>query len=134
MTRPLFVLLLAAVGWAQPQDQPQFPSKEGDWIAHDFEFKSGEKMAQLRLHYTTLGTLTRNAAGQVTNAVIIMHGTGGEGPGFFGTGFAGELFGKNQPLDIGRFYIVLPDAIGHGNSSKPSDGLHLKFPHYTYDD
>ena len=130
MIRPLFAVLLAAACWAQPQ----FPNQEGDWIAHDFQFKSGEKMADLRLHYTTLGTPARNAAGHVNNAVIIMHGTGGNGRGFLSAQFAGELFGKDQPLDIAHYYIILPDAIGHGKSSKPSDGLHMKFPHYTYDD
>jgi homoserine O-acetyltransferase/O-succinyltransferase len=135
MTRPLFVLLLATLCWAQPPEQVQFPNQEGDWTAHDFQFKSGEKMAELRLHYTTLGTPTRNAAGHVNNAVIVMHGTGGSGHPFAtNRAFAGELFGKDQPLDITRYYIILPDAIGHGKSSKPSDGLHMKFPHYTYDD
>jgi homoserine O-acetyltransferase/O-succinyltransferase len=134
MTRLLCTLALAGACWSQPQDPPEFPNHEGDWIAHDFQFKSGEKMAELRLHYTTLGAPTRNPAGHVNNAVIIMHGTGGNGRGFLSAQFAGELFGKGQPLDIARYYIVLPDAIGHGKSSKPSDGLHMKFPHYTYDD
>jgi homoserine O-acetyltransferase len=135
MIRPLVAFLLSAACWAQPQNQPLFPNKEGDWIAHDFQFKSGEKMAELRLHYTTLGAPTRDAAGHVNNAVIVMHGTTGSGHPFAtNAGFAGELFGKGQPLDIEKYYIILPDAIGHGKSSKPSDGLHAKFPHYTYDD
>ncbi len=135
MTRPLFAMLFATLCWAQPPEQVHFPNQEGDWTAHDFQFKSGEKMAELRLHYTTLGTPTRNAAGHVNNAVIVMHGTGGSGHPFAtNPAFAGELFGKDQPLDITRYYIILPDAIGHGKSSKPSDGLHMKFPHYTYDD
>jgi len=135
MTRPLLALLFTAALWAQPPNTVHFPNQEGDWIAHDFEFKSGEKMSELRLHYTTLGTPTRNAAGHVNNAVIVMHGTGGTGHPFAtNPAFAGELFGKGQPLDIERYYIILPDAIGHGKSSKPSDGLHMKFPHYTYDD
>jgi homoserine O-acetyltransferase len=134
MTRTLVVLLLAAACWGQTENQPQFPNQEGDYIVHDFEFKSGEKLAELRLHYTTLGAPTRNAEGHVNNAVIVMHGTGGQGRGFLSAQFAGELFGKGQPLDISRYYIVLPDAIGHGKSSKPSDGLHAKFPHYRYDD
>jgi homoserine O-acetyltransferase/O-succinyltransferase len=136
MIRPLAVLLLSAVCWAQGQNQqPLFPTKEGDWIAHDFTFKSGEKMAELRLHYNTLGAPTRDAAGHVNNAVIIMHGTTGSGRPFAtNQGFAGELFGKGQPLDVEKYFIILPDAIGHGKSSKPSDGLHAKFPHYTYDD
>ncbi len=135
MIRPLVVFLLSAACWAQPQNQPLFPNREGDWIARDFEFKSGEKMAELRLHYTTLGAPTRDAAGHVNNAVIVMHGTTGSGHPFAtNPGFAGELFGKGQPLDIEKYFIVLPDSIGHGKSSKPSDGLHAKFPHYTYDD
>jgi homoserine O-acetyltransferase len=134
MTRLLIALWLAAACWAQPPDRPRFPNQEADWIARDFEFQSGEKMAELRLHYTTLGTPTRNAGGRVNNAVLIMHGTGGNGRGFLSANFAGELFGKDQPLDITRYYIVLPDAIGHGKSSKPSDGARMKFPHYTYDD
>jgi homoserine O-acetyltransferase len=128
------MLLLSFACWGQAQEQPHFPNQEGDWTAHDFEFKSGDKLAELRLHYTTLGTPRRNAAGHVNNAVLIMHGTGGSGRGFLSAQFAGELFGKDQPLDIARYYIILPDAIGHGKSSKPSDGLRLKFPHYTYDD
>jgi len=135
MIRPVVGLLLGAVCWSQPQSRPLFPNQEADWVAHDFAFKSGEKLAELHLHYTTLGAPTRDAAGHVNNAVIIMHGTGGSGHPFAtNQGFAGELFGKGQPLDIEKYYIILPDAIGHGKSSKPSDGLHAKFPHYTYDD
>ena len=103
-------------------------------VTHDFIFKSGEKLAELRMHYITLGTPARDAAGHVRNAVIIMHGTGGSGRAFLGAGFGGELFGKGQPLDAATHYIILPDAIGHGKTSKPSDGLHMKFPHYDYDD
>ena len=135
MIRPLVAFLLSAACWAQPQNQPLFPNQEGDWIARNFQFKSGEKMAELRLHYTTLGAPTRDAAGHVNNAVIVMHGTTGSGHPFAtNQGFAGELFGKGQPLDIEKYYLILPDAIGHGKSSKPSDGLHAKFPHYSYDD
>src|SRR5215468_3213672 len=134
MVRVLLVCL-ASVAFAQPPDrQPTFPNKEGDYIAHDFTFHTGEKMAELRLHYTTLGQPARDAAGHVRNAVIIMHGTGGTGRPFLGAGFGGELFGPGQPLDITKYYIILPDAIGHGKSSKPSDGLHMKFPHYDYED
>jgi homoserine O-acetyltransferase len=135
MIRTLVAFLLSAACWAQPQNQPLFPNQEGDWIARNFQFKSGEKMAELRLHYTTLGAPTRDAAGHVNNAVIVMHGTTGSGHPFAtNQGFAGELFGKGQPLDIEKYYLILPDAIGHGKSSKPSDGLHAKFPHYSYDD
>jgi homoserine O-acetyltransferase len=107
---------------------------EGDWIARDFTFHTGEKLAELRLHYITLGTPARDAAGRVKNAVLIMHGTGGTGRPFLGPNFGGELFGKDQPLDASRYYIILPDAVGHGKSSKPSDRLHMKFPHYDYED
>ena len=125
-------LLALAVSLACRAQTPE--PVEGDWTAHDFVFKSGESLAELRLHYTTLGKPERDASGRVRNAVLIMHGTGGNGRGFLTPGFAGELFQKDQPLDAGRFYIILPDAVGQGKSSKPSDGLRMKFPHYTYDD
>ncbi len=107
---------------------------EGDYIAHDFHFKSGETLPELRLHYRTLGTPTRDATGRVTNAVLILHGTGGWGGNFLSPQFAGVLYGPGQLLDITRYYIILPDNIGHGKSSKPSDGLHAHFPQYEYDD
>jgi homoserine O-acetyltransferase len=91
-------------------------------------------MAELRLHYTTVGKPSRGADGHVNNAVIVMHGTGGTGRPFLGANFGGELFGPGQPLDAQRYYIVMPDAIGHGKSSKPSDGLKMRFPHYDYED
>jgi homoserine O-acetyltransferase len=129
---------MIAAAWSQGPGQnaptPGLHPTEGDWITHDFVLKSGEKMAELRLHYTTLGSPARDATGHVRTAVIIMHGTGGRGGNFLGAGFGGELFSKGQPLDADRYYIILPDAIGHGKSSKPSDGLHAKFPHYRYDD
>src|SRR6185503_15399407 len=129
MLRPLVLLLAAGCCFAQ-DPQPV----EGDWIAKDFVFKTGEKLAELRLHYTTLGKPTRDSAGRVNNAVIVMHGTGGSGRAFLGAGFGGELFGKGQTLDATRYYIILPDGIGHGRSSKPSDGLRARFPHYDYED
>src|SRR5580692_7175103 len=107
---------------------------EGDFIAHDFHFKSGETLPELHLHYRTLGTPTRDANGRVTNAVLILHGTGGWGGNFLVPQFAGVLYGSGQLLDITRYYIILPDGIGHGKSSKPSDGLHARFPSYDYDD
>ena len=107
---------------------------EGSWIARDFVFHTGEKLAELRLNYTTLGKPERDVDGHVRNAIIIMHGTGGTGASFLGQGFGGELFGKGQPLDASKYFIILPDAIGHGKSSKPSDGLHMKYPHYNYED
>ena len=112
-----------------------YPSPvEGDYTVHDFVFQSGEKLPDLRLHYTTIGEPARDSTGRVDNAVLIMHGTGGNGRGFLGQQFAGVLFGKGQPLDANRYFIILPDAIGTGKSSKPSDGLHQKFPHYQYSD
>jgi len=107
---------------------------EGDYTARDFTFASGEKLPALRLHCTTLGTPRRDAAGHVTNAVMILHGTGGSGKQFFASQFANELFGPGQPLDTSVYYVILPDEIGHGASSKPSDGLHARFPHYAYAD
>ncbi len=105
---------------------------EGDYIVKDFRFKSGETIAELRVHYHTLGTL--NAAGN--NAVLIMHGTGGSGGAFLRAQgqFVRELFGPGQLLDAEKYFIVSPDSIGHGRSSKPSDGLRAKFPKYDYDD
>ena len=107
---------------------------EGDYVIHDFRFRSGETMAQLRLHYTTLGTPVRDAGGHTRNAVLILHGTGGSGRNFLNPIFAGVLLGPGQLLDANRYFIILPDGIGHGKSSKPSDGLHARFPHYDYDD
>ncbi|GJG86672.1 homoserine O-acetyltransferase [Gemmatimonadetes bacterium T265] len=107
---------------------------QGDAVLPDFRFDSGGMLPALRLHYRTLGRPRRDAAGVVRNAVLILHGTGGAGTQFLGANFAGELFGPGQPLDTARYYVVLPDGIGHGQSSKPSDGLHARFPHYTYGD
>src|SRR5688572_11496962 len=101
--------------------------KEGDWTARDFRFHNGEVMPELRLHYTTVG----EPSGE---PVLILHGTTGSGASMLTAGFAGELFGPGQPLDASKYYIILPDAIGTGKSSKPSDGLRTKFPRYNYDD
>jgi len=105
---------------------------EGDYTIRDFKFASGETLPELRLHYRTLGKPEKDAQGKTTNAVLIMHGTTGSGAQFIRPEFAGELFGKDQPLDATKFFIVLPDAIGHGKSSKPSDGMRGKFPRYGY--
>src|SRR5216110_55414 len=107
---------------------------EGDFTVKDFKFQSGETLPEMRLHYTTLGNAVHDAQGRVTNAVLILHGTGGTGHQFLSPIFAGELFGPGQLLDAARYYIILPDGIGHGKSSKPSDGLHARFPQYDYDD
>lgn len=108
--------------------------REGTWVVRDFVFASGETLPELRLHYRTVGEPVRDAAGRVTNAVLIMHGTGGTGTQFLQPQFADELFGAGQPLDATTHFIILPDAIGHGGSSRPSDGLRMRFPKYTYDD
>jgi homoserine O-acetyltransferase len=129
----LTFLLCASAAWAQQLSQLAAP-KEGDYIAHDFHFRSGETMPELRLHYATFGTLARDASGRVTNAVLILHGTTGSGSQFLSPQFAGVLFGPGQPLDITRYYVILPDNIGHGKSSKPSDGMRMHFPQYDYDD
>ena len=107
---------------------------EGDYVIPNFKFTSGETLPELRMHYRTLGKIEKDASGKVTNAVLIMHGTTGSGAQFIRPEFAGELFGKDQPLDATKFFVVLPDGIGHGKSSKPSDGLDAKFPRYGYVD
>jgi homoserine O-acetyltransferase len=115
--------------------QPAMPRPaEGDVVLKNFRFTSGETLPELRLHYRTLGEPRRDAQGVVRNAVLILHGTGGTGGQFTGRTFAGELFGPGQPLDASKYYIILPDDIGHGRSSKPSDGLRAKFPRYGYVD
>jgi homoserine O-acetyltransferase/O-succinyltransferase len=107
---------------------------EGDYVIHDFRFASGAVLPALRLHYTTLGQPQRDASGRVDNAVLILHGTGGRGANFLREDWMAELFGPGQPLDAARYFIILPDSIGHGGSSKPSDGLHAQFPRYDYAD
>ena len=101
--------------------------KQGDWIAKDFKFHTGETMPELRLHYTTVGEPT----GQ---PVLVLHGSGGSAASMLTSGFAGELFGPGQPLDASKYYIIIPDGIGHGKSAKPSDGMKTKFPKYDYAD
>jgi homoserine O-acetyltransferase len=103
-------------------------------VIPNFRFASGETLPELRLHFTTLGSARRDAQGRVTNAVLLLHGTGGRGHSFLAPRFAGVLLGKGQLLDASRYYIIMPDAIGHGASSKPSDGLHAHFPQYDYQD
>jgi homoserine O-acetyltransferase len=109
-------------------------SVEGDYVVHDFHFASGETLPELRLHYTIVGKPRRDSHGRISNAVLILHGTGGSGRSLLNEHFAGVLFGKGQLLDSNRYFIILPDGIGHGKSSKPSDGLHGHFPQYSYAD
>jgi homoserine O-acetyltransferase len=130
----LGLLALAWDGAAAAQTDYAAQVREGDAVLRGFRFASGERMAELRIHYATLGMPRRDSTGAVTNAVMVLHGTGGSGRQFLQPQFAGELFGPGQPLDIGRYYVILPDGIGHGKSSKPSDGMRMRFPKYDYDD
>lgn len=107
---------------------------EGDYVVRDFHFQSGETLPEVRLHYYTLGKPVTDAGGQTTNAVLLLHGTGGSGASLLRPIFAGELFGPGQLLDATKYFIILPDNVGHGKSSKPSDGLHARFPQYAYAD
>src|SRR5580692_6965135 len=115
-------------------DSPAVGPAEGDYVIHDFHFASGEVLPELRIHYTTLGKPHRDSHGRVNNAVLGLHGTGGSGRSLLNEHFAGVLFGKGQLLDANKYYIILPDGIGHGRSSKPSDALHARFPKYAYAD
>jgi homoserine O-acetyltransferase len=128
----IVALLITAIKIAHAADYPA--PTEGDYTIRDFKFTSGEMLPELKIHYRTLGKIDKDAQGKVTNAVLIMHGTTGSGAQFIRPEFAGELFGKDQPLDAAKFFVVLPDGIGHGKSSKPSDGMHAKFPRYGYID
>lgn len=132
MRRVLLLLLLAAAAvFTQAQ---QSTPEEHDFVTHNYTFKDGEKLADLKLHYTTFGKPQTDAQGRTTNAVLILHGTGGTGHQFTRPSFSGVLFGPGQLLDASKYFIILPDNVGHGGSSKPSDGLRAKFPHYDYDD
>ena len=105
-----------------------FPApKQGEWIARDFKFHTGEVLPEVKLHYTTIG----DPSGV---PVVVLHGTGGSAAGMLTATFAGELFGPGQALDASKYYIIIPDALGHGRSAKPSDGLKAKFPQYNYTD
>lgn len=119
-----------------PVAQPtkKWADTQGTYTIKNFKFRSGEALAELKLGYTTLGTPVRDRTGRITNAVMGLHGTGGSGRSLLNPAFADELFGPGAPLDLRTTYVILPDGIGHGNSSKPSDGLRMQFPHYDYDD
>lgn len=137
----LAIVLVAAPGLrAQSADsRPQSPAAvpvghAGDFVMHDVRFTDGSTLPELRIHYVTLGQPRRDASGTVRNAVLILHGTTGSGGGFLSPNFAGVLFGPGQLLDTATHYIILPDGIGTGRSTKPSDGLHARFPHYGYED
>lgn len=132
LTPILLAAALAAV--SAPAFARDWPTTEGDVLLKDFTFTSGEKMAEIRIHYTTLGTAHRGMDGQIDNAVMVLHGTGGSGKQFLQPQYADELYGPGQTFDIAKNYIILPDNIGHGASSKPSDGMRMAFPKYDYDD
>ena len=128
-------LFTCAVVLAQQPPTTTWPTPvEGDFVVRNFQFQSGESLPEARIHYTTLGRPLKNARGHTTNAVLVLHGTGGTGQQFLRPIFAGVLFGPGQPLDATKYYIILPDNIGHGKSSKPSDGMRAHFPQYEYAD
>ena len=122
----LFALTAAAAGYPAPV--------EADAVFKNFHFQSGESLPELRIHYKTVGKPHKNARGEIDNAVLILHGTTGSGGQFIRPEFAGDLFGPGQPLDATKYFIVLPDGIGHGKSSRPSEGMHAHFPRYGYRD
>src|SRR5260370_10649646 len=128
----LLLLLSFAFAAAYAADYPA--PQDGNFVVKDFQFKSGERMQEVRLHYYALGKPQQDASGKVGNAVLILHGTGGSGKQFLTANFAGVLFGPGQLLDAAKYFIILPDNLGQGQSSRPSDGLHMRFPHYEYDD
>jgi homoserine O-acetyltransferase len=131
--RRIFAVLFVCVAAGNGAQAADYPSPtEVDYTIRNFKFASGETLPELKIHYRTLGKIEKDANGKVTNAVLIIHGTTGSGAQFIRPEFAGELFGKDQPFDATKFFIVLPDGIGHGKSSKPSDGMHAKFPRYGY--
>lgn len=127
-----WVAVLVSCAGAHAAEYPA--PREADFVLRDFKVTSGETLSELRIHYRVLGEPRRDAGGVVRNAVLIMHGTGGSGASFIRPEFAGELFGPGQPLDATKYFIILRDGIGHGKSSKPSDGLRAKFPRYGYRD
>jgi len=128
------MLVIAFATAARSQNASKYAAEEGDYVAKDFKFASSETLPELKLHFRTLGKPVRDAKGHITNAVLVLHGTGGSGQQFLSPQFAEELYGAGQPLDIGKYFVILPDGIGHGKSSKPSDGMHAHFPSYDYAD
>jgi homoserine O-acetyltransferase/O-succinyltransferase len=129
----LLAVVLVCVRISAMAQQSPVPA-EGDFTIRDFRFESGETLPELRLHYRTLGSPSKDSAGVVRNAVLILHGTTGSGAQFLSKQFSGALFGPGQLLDATKYYIILPDGIGHGQSSKPSDGMRMRFPRYNYND
>jgi homoserine O-acetyltransferase len=141
MLQRLAALLIASITLAYAQVPPpihykptHWPIRNGVFHIRNFRFGTGETLSDLRLHYVTLGEPRHDEAGHTTNAILLIHGTGGDAHSLLNPVFSDVLFGPGQPMDIRKYFIILPDEIGHGESSKPSDGLRMKFPHYTYDD
>jgi len=136
----IVIVLLASAFPAFAQDEANKPNtnwpgyREGDYVVHDYKFVSGESLSEVKLHYRTIGTAKQNAAGQVVNAVLLLQGNSGTGANWFRPTLADELFKPGQPLDPANYYIIIPDALGRGGSSRPSDGLKGRFPHYRYHD
>ncbi len=126
----MVLLFIARISFAASWPEPV----SGDFHIPNFRFASGETLPDLSIHFRTIGTPRRDSSGKVRNAVLILHGTSGSGKGFLSPNFAATLFGSGQLLDASRYYLILPDGIGHGESSRPSQGLHARFPRYTYDD
>ncbi|HYK34928.1 alpha/beta fold hydrolase [Alloacidobacterium sp.] len=128
------ILSCALPSTAQNQHVSKWPAKDNVYVIHNFHFGTGETLPELNLHYLTLGEPHRGADGHVDNAILLLHGTGGDRRTLLSPLFSDVLFGPGQPFDITKYFLILPDDIGHGDSSKPSDGLHMKFPQYDYDD
>ena len=127
-------VLLISAGGSQAAAQSYPAPVEADFVARNFKFESGETLPGVSVHYRTIGRPRKGADGVVRNGVLILHGTGGSGRGFLSDGYAGRLFGQGHVLDAERYFIILPDNLGHGRSSKPSDGLRMRFPRYRYTD
>ena len=135
LARALSMFFLALTAYVQQAPAASFPTpSENDFTLHNFHFKSGDLLPEVRMHYYSFGKPAKDSNGKTTNAVLILHGTSGSGRQFLAPQFAGVLFGPGQLLDVSRYFVVLPDNIGHGKSSKPSDGLRAHFPQYDYDD
>jgi homoserine O-acetyltransferase/O-succinyltransferase len=135
MRFPAIIAAAVSLLTSHAMAQTSWPNqRDANFTIRDFRFGDGETMPELRLHYITLGTAKRNAQGEITNGIVLLHGTSGSGQNWLLPTLAGELFGKGQPLDASENFIIIPDSIGVGGSSKPSDGLKGKFPHYRYHD
>jgi len=133
-TIALFAFLCTVAGTSQTSHPSKWSAKENVYVIKNFHFGSGETLPELNLHYLTLGQPHRGSDGHVDNAILLLHGTGGNRYTLLNPAFSDVLFGPGQPFDITKYFLILPDDIGHGDSSKPSDGLHMKFPQYDYDD